>query len=81
MRERPRVDRPPVLALRILGRETMALVQACFDASTALPRAFQETLSGEEIAAIRVWQAWALEQIDGRTPVPLVDPDLPRPAD
>ena len=81
MRE-ARPDRPFALALRVLGRETMDLVQACFHADTALPRAFQEMLNGEEIAAIRVWQAWALEQRGGSgTSVPLIDPDLPRPLD
>jgi hypothetical protein len=81
VRERPLAERPPALALRVLGRETMDLVQACFDANTSLPRAFQEMLNGEEIAAIRVWQAWALERVDSRVPVPLIDADLPRPPD
>ena len=75
--------RPHEVALRVLGRATMNLVEACFEANTALPRAFQELLSGEEIAAIRVWQAWAAER-RGRRPgeiTPLIAADLPQPPD
>ena len=75
--------RPSEVALRVLGRATMALVEACFEANTALPRAFQELLSGEEIAAIRVWQQWAAKQRGrpSREVTPLVAEDLPQPPD
>ena len=78
-----REARPAEVALRLLGRATMDLVEACFEANTALPRALQEMLSGEEIAAIRVWQEWAAEK-RGRRPdevTPLVAGDLPQPPD
>lgn len=79
MRERQAFE----VALRLLGRETMELLEAYLAANTALPRALQETLSGEEIAAIRVWQDQTLRR---RKPpregvTLLVDLDLPRPPD
>lgn len=76
-----RADHPFTIAVRLLGRDLMDLVEKCFDADTALPRALQETLSGEEIAAIRIWQAWAFEKHGGPSDdgaTPLIDPDLPR---
>jgi hypothetical protein len=73
-------ESPEEVLLRLLGREAVDLVEACFEANTALPRSLQETLGEAEAAAIRSWQAWAIDR-RGRAPgasTPLVDPELPR---
>jgi hypothetical protein len=78
-------DHPFVTAVRLLGRELMDLVQKRFDAHRALPRAVQAVLTEEQIAAIRAWQRWKIEQVGGAHwggAVPLIDRDVsPAPAD